>query len=71
MTRSNEHTQSHSHEHENNIFQDDVIITKQDAPTIYTFHPLMVQSRKNISSLMHIAKIEPDCTIKFNGFGNP
>ena len=44
---------------------------KQDAPTIYTFHPTMLQSHKNISSLMHIAKTEPDCTTKFNGFSNP
>ena len=70
-TQSNEHTQSHCSEHENNIFQDDVIITKQEGPTIYRFHTLTLESCKNISPLMHIQEIEPQCTTKFNGIGSP
>ena len=70
-TQSNEHIQSHCSEHENNIFQDDIIITKQEGPTIYIFHPLTLESHKNISPLMHIQEVEPQCTTKFNGIGSP
>ena len=40
-TLPNEHTHSDSHEHQSNVFQHDLIITKQDAPNIYlhiSFH---------------------------------
>ena len=46
-------TQSHSSEHENNIFQEDINITKQETPTIYRFHPITLESHKNISPPMH------------------
>ena len=64
-------TQSYSSEHENNIFQEDVVITKQEMPTIHRFHPITLESCKNISPLMHIQEVEPHCTPKFNGIGNP
>ena len=69
-SKSNEsNTLSQSFEHEKNLFKEDLIITKQEAPTIYRFHPLTQQSCKNISPLMHIPELEPDCTKKFSVIG--
>ena len=59
------------HDNNDNAFEDDIIITKEQPLTIFKFKPLTFKSREEIGPLVYINSIDPLSTQKFTNIGSP
>ena len=55
---------------EDNVFEDDLLVLKQDKPSVYNFHPLMVESHTDIKFLINIPQVQSNCTKKYTNIGD-
>ena len=59
------------HNNSDNVFEDDVIITKEQPPSVFHFKPLTFKSREEVRPLVSINHIDPLSTQKFTNIGSP
>ena len=59
------------HDKTDNVFEDDVIITKEQPPSVFHFKPLTFESREEVGPLVSINHIDPLSTQKFTNIGSP
>ena len=59
------------HNDSDNVFEDDVIVTKEKPQLVFHFKPLTFKSREEVGPLVSINHIDPLSTQKFTNIGNP
>ena len=58
-------THKSTKQNEENVFKDNLLVLKQDKPSVYNFHPLTVESHTDIKFLINIPQVQSNCTKKY------
>ena len=64
-------THESTKQNEENVFKEDLLVLKQDKPSVYSFHPLMVESHTGIKFLIDMPQVQSNCTKKYTNIRGP